>query len=82
MNHFTCVIVALSYQAESALHVAVACDNKEIAELLLIANAIVDKRNKVLTDLDYDKLHLTKPFVVCRKVKLLYKQLLKMDTLI
>ena len=37
----------LSYQAESALHVAVACDNKEIAELLLTANATIDRKNKV-----------------------------------
>ena len=43
----------LSTQAESALHVAVACDKKEIAKLLLTTKVInVDKRNKVHIDLD------------------------------
>ena len=44
---------ALSTQAETALHVAAACDKEEIAKLLLTTKLInVNKRNKVHIDLD------------------------------
>ena len=41
------VCVALIHQSESALHVAVQNNHKEVAELLLNSNASIDGKNKV-----------------------------------
>lgn len=42
-------LFSIFYQIESALHVAVASDNKKIVELLLNANAAIIDKKKVHT---------------------------------